>query len=156
MLRDPITRFTSIFYYYYNLYERYMNKENIPHVSTVKNTIKLFDKFKTVEMFTIALESEDIQEKNLALSAFKILPHLVYNYKFYLDKIIEPLRQKHAQNKLFVIRQESYEKDFEIYYDFLATKYKFKKNIDLFITNKRNNTDKFNESNIYQIPLLQH
>ena len=63
ILRDPITRFISIFYYYYNLYLDYMDDKKIPHIETVKKTVELFDNFKTVDMLANALNSKNMTEK---------------------------------------------------------------------------------------------
>ena len=147
MLRDPITRFISIFYYYYDLYLKYINKENIPHINIVKKTVKIFERFTTADMLANALNSKNKEDKFLANSAFKIFPHLVYNYEFYLSsKIIGLIIIKRLMKKVFIIRQEFYEEDFKIYHKFLILKYKIKKNkFNLFLENKRNNTNKFNK-----------
>ena len=63
MLRDPITRFVSIYYYFYNLYLGYINNQKIDHIETVKKTIKVFEKFPTVEELVTGLTSENISRE---------------------------------------------------------------------------------------------
>ena len=48
-------------------------------------------------MLANALNSKNITEKKIAHSVFKILPHLVYDYEFYLThKIIDSISKKNC------------------------------------------------------------
>jgi len=143
LVRDPVTRFISIFYYYHALYKKYINKQKIPHVDTVKKTVNLFNRFDTVEKVCMALNSLNEAEKRLARSVFSVLLYLVFNFGFYLTpQIIQLIQQK---KKVFMIRQECYEEDFRVYYDFLRSKYKLEDKFILFMKNKRNNTDQYSQ-----------
>jgi hypothetical protein len=144
LLRDPITRYISIYYYYYDLYKRYMNGENIPHRNIIIKQKNIFLKFNTANKLAEALNSENLLEKNIAESSFILFSHLNYNYEYYLSKLnIENIKK---YKKIFIIRQEFYDNDFKIYYYFLIQKYKINNpNFNFFIENKRNNTEKYND-----------
>lgn len=146
LLRDPITRFISIYYFYYNLYVLFVNKVNDEvknkNIDLIKNCRKLFETFPTAESCANALNSENIKKKNIAHSAFELLPHLVFNYNVHLSNIIDLIRKK---EKIFIIRQEFYEEDFKVYYKYLCDTNNLKENkLELFLKNRRNNTDKYN------------
>ena len=87
LLRDPITRYISIFYYYYDLYKRYMNGENIPHKNEIIKQKHIFLRFNTANKLAEALNSEDLLEKNIAESSFILFKHLNYNYEYYLSNL---------------------------------------------------------------------
>lgn len=139
MLRDPITRYVSIFYYYFNLYSKHKKGLPIPHTDTIKKISYIFDKFKTANELAEALPTSKI-----AQDAFKIVPHLVFNFAFYLHpSVLEIILSR--QKPIFVIRQEHYAADFKKYYQFLSQKYHLKNRIDKFLKSRRNNTDEFND-----------
>lgn len=143
LIRDPIIRYISIFYYYYDLYKRYMNGENIPHKNQIIKQKHIFLRFNTANKLAEALNSEDLLEKNIAESSFILFNHLNYNYEYYLSNLnIDTIKKN---KKIFIIRQEFYENDFKIYHNFLIQKYKINNpDLNFFIENKRNNTDKYN------------
>lgn len=64
LLRDPITRFISIFYYRYNLYEKYINGINIPHKKNMEHIKYIFNYFKTPNELAEALSDNKL--KNIA------------------------------------------------------------------------------------------
>ena len=126
LIRDPITRFVSIFYFY-----KYMMKDN-----------SYFKNFKTPSELAESLDSENQKIKNEALNFFKNCSHLKYNFKFYLsDKKIKIISTK----KVFVIRQEHYKEDFKIYYEFLIKKFNLENKFDDFFVSIKNNTNKYND-----------
>lgn len=68
-----------------------------------------------------------------------------HGFKFYLQD--ETFIKKLKAKKVFIIKQENYLEDFTKYHNFLVKKYNIKNpNIDLFFENKRNNTDKYNDT----------
>lgn len=143
LIRDPITRFISIYYHYYKLFQLHTSGEKIPHLETVKKLKPIFFKFNTANKLAESLSSEILSEKKLATSAFESFPHLRFNYEYYLpDSIILSIKEK---KKKFIIRQEFYEEDFKPYHDFLIDKYKIKKSeFSYFIKNPRHSTDMYN------------
>lgn len=133
LIRNPINRYISIFYFYYEIYER--NKTD----SIMK---EIFDIFPTAEELAINLFSNDNKKRELCLSAFKHILHLRCNHAFYLTpQVIDAMKSK----RVFIIRQEHYNDDFRKYYDFLRCKYNINHDkYNNFIENKYNNTDKYN------------
>ena len=124
------------------------------HIETVKKTVKLFETFPTAELCAEALTSENTEKRRLAHSAFKLLPHLVYNYNYYLSPIIDLIREK---KKLFIIRQEFYKEDFKVYYKYICDINNIKENkLELFLKNKRNNTDKYNNLKKLSVNSIQN
>ena len=60
--------------------------------------------------------------------------------------MVQTLINEIIKKPYFIIRQEFYKEDFEIYYNFLIKKYNIKSpNIEYFTENPRNNTSKYND-----------
>lgn len=145
LVRDPITRYLSVFYYWKNLYIKYLNNKNIPHKKNVKRYKIFFDYFKDANHLAESLFNKDITIRKKCLLALNNIVHFKQGFKFYLcDK--ETIKNN-INNFKFIIRQEHYNNDFIKYYDYMCNIYNIKKKLDYFIINKRNkrnNTDKFN------------
>lgn len=142
MVRDPITRFLSIFYYWKNLYEDLMLKKDIPHKNEVKKYIKFFKMFKSANELAEALSSNNYEFRKLAYQAINNIIHFKEGFKFYL--INEDVIKNNINNFKFIIRQEHYNEDFKKYYHFICLKFGIKPDINYFLAKKRNNTDKYN------------
>ena len=139
LIRDPITRVISIFYYYY-----YLDTIN---PNRFKFT-KYFKYFKTINELAEALDSDNIDIKNMAHLIFEKFHNLNYNYNFYYLNI--NFLKEIIKKKYFVIRQENYREDFKIYHDFLIKKFNIENSkIEEFHENICNNTKKYdNKKNL--------
>ena len=89
-LRDPVSRYMSVFYYWLRAHNYYISNEKHVHLNLVKNNIKYFSKFKTFENLVTELRTEG-NLKNLAEDLIRNMQHLRENLSYYLgdNKIIE-------------------------------------------------------------------
>ena len=143
LVRDPITRFISTFFYYFDMYQKDVSNEPVIHKRATKKIKHVFDKFKTPNELAESLNSQNADLKKVASEAFTIIPHLVWGFNRYMhaDSIIKAI----VENRHFVIRQEFYKEDFGPYYDYLIKKHKVKSNYQFFVESQRNNTSKYDD-----------
>jgi len=127
LLRDPIKRFLSIFYF---------RKSGRPEEN-------VFIEFKNANELAESLNSENITIKKKALCCFNS-PHLKYDFQYYINDEILDIIDKNKN--IFIIRTEHYKEDFSKYYNYLLSKNIIKQNkFPNFFINIKNNTDKFND-----------
>ena len=143
LVRDPITRYLSIFYYWKKLNIKYLNNESIPHKQNVKKYKIFFDYFKNANHLAESLSNENIKIIKNSVHVLNNIIHFKQGFNFYLcDK---KTIKNNIKNFKFIIRQEYYKDDFTLFYNFMCSKYNLKNNIEKFIKKNINNTDKFND-----------
>lgn len=119
-LRDPISRYMSVFYYWLRAHNYYISNKKHVHLNIVKNNIKYFSKIKTFQDLVTELRTGG-NLKNLAENLISNMHHLRQNLSYYLgdNKIIE----KNKNKILFIMEQENYDKDFNDFNIFLNKKH---------------------------------
>ena len=133
LIRDPITRFISIFFHYYRSYTKGVLDKSYYYI---------YERFKTPNQLAEALNSENLNDKKIALSAFRVITHLRYDFNYYLGK--DRINYIHNNNnKVFIIRQEYYKNDFKLYYDYIIKKLNLENRFDKFFSDIKNNTDEY-------------
>lgn len=137
LIRNPMSRFVSIFYYYYNYYLRALSGQPIAHQSTINHLTPVFNEYQTVEEFV-----RDIPTNSpLIQKAFKEMRHLRFNMSYHINPVLPYIQHNKT---IFIIRQEYYADDFTNYYNYLISKYKLPNHLTDFLTTKHNNTDQYN------------
>lgn len=148
-VRDPINRYNSIFYFYKMKYDE---KREIGQKEKESWIIlnKVFKRFETSNQLAEALNSDNIEDKNLALSFFSNCHHCITSFKQYLsDEVIEIIKNK----KFFIIRTEYLNDDFkEICSHFKKDFHIIQKNpIHRHNTNKYNNNKSLSQQSIINL-----
>jgi hypothetical protein len=128
LVRDPVTRFISIFYYWLQR-KRFMN---------------FFTVFKDANDLAEALTSDNNDIRNMAINALNTIVHFKQGFKYYLCD--EETIINNINNFKFVIRQEYYSEDFKPVYDYLCKTGNINEttNINKFLKSKRNTTANYN------------
>ena len=134
LIRDPIKRFISIFFHYYDNYTKGILD---------KSYNSIYNRFKTPNQLAEALDSDNSDDQALALSAFTIITHLRFDFNFHLGNN-RIKRIYDSNNKVFIIRQEHYKNDFKLYYKYLTKKFNLKNEFDKFFVDIKNNTNQYN------------
>jgi hypothetical protein len=139
LVRDPITRFNSIFNYWLNLHNMHEQKLKVPHIDKVLLYKKYFNIFKNPNDLSEALTHNNINIRTLALSALNTIQHFKEGFKYYLFD--ENTIKSNLNNFKFIIRREHYKEDFGKFYDYICNKYNIKnKDVNYFIDSPRNST----------------
>lgn len=149
LLRDPITRFISGFFYWFKLYKKFINTGKVfkkikdSHYYTIKlyHKKKFFEFFDTPNKLAESLDSSNNTIKNLGNKFMRNIKLNNHGFFYYLinKKFINLIYPRIK----YVIKQEKYNDDFNLFYDNFCKDMNLKKknlNLDKII----NNTNEFN------------
>ena len=149
-IRDPIKRYTSIFYFYKMKYDEKIKIGQKEEKSwNILN--KVFERFQDNNELAEALNSDNIEDKNLALSFFSNCHHHITSFKQYItDEVLEIIKNK----KIFIIRTEKLNDDFKKICSYFKKDFEIIKNnkIEIHNTNKyKNDKKKLSEKSIINL-----
>lgn len=137
LLRDPIKRIISVFYYWKEQYDKkIIDKKGRMFYKNV-----YFETFNTVNEFAEGLSSNDVHKRSIALDIVNNLMHIKKSLSYYMCDVNTV--NKIANNIKYVITQENFDADFNKFYTHYCkinnlTKHDFTKY-------KIHNSNKYNE-----------